>query len=201
MKVFVCICLFLLIGVFGCSKDNTSRLTAMDAVNNALSKAGEGWLLANLSNTGVIKNQASSINNFKQLKECLMNKQGMAGQWIVELCRDIMFTKEEGGKTEQYYPYIVYLCTTKSTIEITGGGIISPNKPSLLKMEYIKSLDKARELAIKNWNKKYDCLSVASYIQPNNDIMIWRFKFYNFKDEILDEILITGDGSQVVKYK
>lgn len=95
-------------------KEPTTSITKISsdyAVEKAKQFVGSsGWVLANISNTGVVSQNITS-SRLRSLAEGLMDKDGKAGQWVVEFYKDTPKSVEEDGKKGFNYPYKIVLVT------------------------------------------------------------------------------------------
>lgn len=171
-----------------------TRISAAKALDSARSLAGPPWQLAFISNTGVTDSVTSS--RFGSPQQALMQRDGSAGQWVVEFFMDTPKEVRDGARRGRSYPLRRFLVTAQGASELAEAELAVPKGLAVLKPACLNAVDAARNLAIAKVRNPFQVMSVASQVSSDGTCS-WAFRFYDLASgAIVGKVLVSGDGTR-----
>ena len=159
--------------------------TAPEAIGMAQKVAGSDWKIAFVSNTGVTQRVTLAENAV----EALMKADGTAGQWVIEMIKDVPKPISEGGRTGFGYPSLIIAVYRGQATKLPESQLAVPKKIIPLPIECIRKLEPSRQAAVKSIKAKWDAMSLIS----DNDGCSWRFRMYDTKtQDVVGKVRFDG---------
>ena len=150
------------------------------------------WQIAFVSNTGVT--QSYTTERIRTPQGAMMNKDGKAGQWVVEFYKNSPKKISEGSRQGFAYPFMAVLVTGQSAEAMPDAELAVPKALKPLKADAIGNLERAYGAAVSRMKGKFDVATVGSDVRADGSCS-WRFRFYDLKKQnIVDKANISCDG-------
>lgn len=179
-----------------------SGLTATEALKMAAALLTERhgsirWQLAFLSNTGVIRSEASPA--FPSPRGALLTPDGIAGQWVVEVCGAEYTVVRDAARVGYRHAYRRIVCTRQlGPVEADADPVIiltSPLSASPLPGDLLDAYERARTIAIGAVRGSFSDMSVA--LRRPGSGAEWFFRFYE-AGEIAAKVSVSAAGDRVL---